>query len=135
MSRMNKRTRWRKFESQPWVQTVEFGLGILLLIIAGIIGPLPGPGGIFFAAPGLALILRTSLWARKNYVKFKRWQPKLGGIADTVLRRPSAKRRSAIAKARKAEQEEVARRVTEMSSSDLPGLTPPETTRKSAKGD
>lgn len=132
---MSKRTRWRRFESQPWVQTVEFGLGVLLLVIAGIVGPLPGPGGVFFAVPGLALILRTSLWARKRYVRFKRWQPKLGGIADTALRRPSAKRRSAIAKARKAEQEEAARRAAETSSTDLPGMFPPETSRKSAKGD
>ena len=39
-------------------------------------GPIPGPGGIFFAAPGLALVLKTSLWAKRRYVHFKRWQPR-----------------------------------------------------------
>ncbi len=99
---MISREKWRAFESQGWVQTVEFALGILLLIIAAIVGPLPGPGGIFFAAPGLALVLRTSLWAKKHYVRFKRWQPRAGRWTDWALRRQSAKRREAIAKERKA---------------------------------
>lgn len=92
---MISREQWRAFETQGWVQTVEFGLGILLLIIALIVGPIPGPGGLFFAAPGLALILRTSLWAKKRYVRFKKWQPKVGRWTDWALRRQSARRREA----------------------------------------
>ena len=62
-------------------------------------GPIPGPGGIFFAAPGLALVLKTSIWAKRRYVKFKRWQPRVlgkqlepGSWTDMVLRRRSARR-------------------------------------------
>jgi hypothetical protein len=58
------------------------------------------PGYLLIGA-GLALVLKTSLWAKRHYVKFKRWQPKAGQWTDWALRRPSAKRREAL---RKAEQ-------------------------------
>jgi hypothetical protein len=99
---MLKRETWREFEARGWVQTVELVLGIVLIIIGIITGPIPGPGGIFFAAPGLALVLRTSLWAKKNYVRFKRWQPRAGRWTDWMLRRKSARRREVIRKERKA---------------------------------
>lgn len=101
---MMKRETWREFESRGWVQTVELVVGIILIIIGIITGPIPGPGGIFFAAPGLALVLRTSLWAKKNYVRFKRWQPRAGRWTDWMLRRPSARRREAIRKERKTSE-------------------------------
>jgi hypothetical protein len=122
---MISRKRWRAFEAQGWVQTVEFGLGILLLIIAALVGPIPGPGGIFFAAPGLALILRTSLWAKKRYVRFKRWHPNIyyirfqrwrpkvakrrvspGQWTDWALRRQSPRRREALRKQRESQSAE-----------------------------
>ena len=59
----------------------------------------PGPGGIVVAGIGLALILKTSMWAKRRYVQFKRWQPKAGRWTDWALRRRSAKRREAIRKA------------------------------------
>ena len=84
--------------------------------------PLPGPGGIFFLAPGLALVLKTSLWAKKRYVHFKKWEPNIpyvrferwrprlarrrvapGSWTDWALRRQSAKRRLEIRKARDAQ--------------------------------
>ena len=76
-----------------------FGLGVLLIVLGLIIGPLPGPGGILLVAPGLALVLKTSMWAKRRYVKFKRWQPKAGRWTDWALRRSSAKRREELAKA------------------------------------
>ena len=61
--------------------------------------PFPGPGGIVVAGLGLALVLKTSMWAKRRYVRFKRWQPKAGRWTDWALRRPSAKRREAVRKA------------------------------------
>ena len=90
---------------QPWVEWGLFAIGVVLIIIGIIIAPLPGPGGVFFIAPGAALILKTSMWAKRHYVKFKRWQPKAGRWTDWALQRRSAKRREAI---RKAEQQEQA---------------------------
>ena len=93
----------RKFFDKPWVEWGLFALGVVLIIVGIIVAPLPGPGGVFFIAPGAALILRTSMWAKRHYVKFKRWQPKAGRWTDWALQRRSAKRREAL---RKAEQEQ-----------------------------
>ena len=89
---------------QPWVEWGLFAVGVVLVIIGIIVSPLPGPGGIFFIAPGAALILKTSMWAKRHYVKFKRWQPKAGRWTDWALQRRSAKRREAIRKAEEQEQ-------------------------------
>ena len=95
---MSRREEWSKFLQRPWVEWALFALGILLVIVGIIISPLPGPGGIFFIAPGAALILRSSMSAKRHYVKFKRWQPKAGRWTDWALRRPSAQRREAARK-------------------------------------
>jgi hypothetical protein len=98
---MFTRKQWRRFFDTPKVEWSLFAGGILLIIGGLIIAPLPGPGGIFLLAPGLALVLKSSMWAKRRYVRVKRWQPKAGRWMDWALRRPSAKRREAI---RKGEQ-------------------------------
>ena len=96
---MTRREQWRRFFDNPLVEWALFGLGILLVIAGFAIAPIPGPGGIFLIAPGLALILKTSMWAKRHYVRVKRWQPKAGRWMDKALRRRSARRREAIRKA------------------------------------
>ena len=81
------------------VEWTLFVVGLLLLILSPLVGAIPGPGGIVVAGIGLALILKTSMWAKRRYVRFKRWQPKAGRWTDWALRRRSAKRREAIRKA------------------------------------
>ena len=98
--RMSSWRQIKRFFDKAWVEWGMFALGILLIIGGFIIAPLPGPGGIFLIAPGLALVLKTSMWAKRHYVRLKRWQPRAGHFADRALRRPSAKRREAIRKAR-----------------------------------
>lgn len=102
MASMKKDERGNRFFDRPVVEWSIFALGVLLMIASIPIGALPGPGGIFVFAAGLALVLRTSMWAKRHYVKFKRWQPKVGRWADWGLRRESAKRREAIRKEREA---------------------------------
>jgi hypothetical protein len=94
------REQWRRLMDRPAVEWALFVLGVLLIIIGIVTGPIPGPGGIFFAAPGLALVLKTSLWAKRRYVHFKRWQPRAGRWTDWMLRRQSARRRDALLKQR-----------------------------------
>ena len=89
---------WRRLIDHPLVEWTAFAVGLLLLIISPLVGALPGPGGIIVAGIGLALVLRTSMWAKRRYVKFKRWQPKAGRWTDWALRRRSAKRREALRK-------------------------------------
>jgi hypothetical protein len=96
---MFTRKQWRRFLDSPIVEWALFAFGILLIIAGFIIAPLPGPGGIFLIAPGIALILKTSMWAKRHYVRVKRWQPTAGRWMDKALRRPSARRREAIRKA------------------------------------
>ena len=76
--------------------------GLLLLLVSPLVGAIPGPGGVFVFAAGLTLALRNSDWAKRQYVRFKAWQPKAGRWADWGLRRRSARRREAIRKAREA---------------------------------
>lgn len=75
------------------VRNILFAIGVLLLLVAPLVGVLPGPGGIFLVAGGAALILRTSPWAKRGYVRAKRRWPRLGGLVDRALRRTSARRR------------------------------------------
>ena len=84
----------------PVSRIVQLALGVLLIIGAGIVGPLPGPGGIFLFAGGLILILRNSLWARRKFARAKRRWPRTGALLDRAMRRPSALRRHARDNAR-----------------------------------
>ena len=95
---MISRDQWRRFMDHPVVEWGLFVIGLLLLVVSPLVGIIPGPGGIVVAGIGLALVLKTSLWAKRHYVKFKRWQPKFGRWTDWALRRPSAKRREALRK-------------------------------------
>jgi len=76
--------------------------GWILLVVAPIVGALPGPGGIFVAAGALILLLRNSAWVRRHYARLKRRYPKTGHLCDCAMRRPSALRRREIQKAQAA---------------------------------
>lgn len=96
---MFTRRQWRRFIDNPIVEWTLFAIGVLLLVVSPLVGAIPGPGGIIVAGIGLALVLKTSAWAKRRYVRFKRWQPTAGRYADLALRRRSAKRREALRKA------------------------------------
>ena len=98
MAGMITRRQWRRFFDKPLVEWGMFFAGVLLIIGGLVIAPLPGPGGIFLIAPGLALVLKTSMWAKRHYVRVKRWQPKAGRWMDWALRRSSHQRREALRK-------------------------------------
>ncbi len=94
------RGQWHHFIDHPVAQWSIFVTGMILILLSPLAGVIPGPGGIFVFAIGLAMVLRTSRWAKRRYVRFKRWQPKAGRWADWGLRRQSHKRREAIARDR-----------------------------------
>ena len=100
---MGWRSNLRAFFNKPIVEILMFALGVLLIVLSPVAGAIPGPGGIFVFAAGLALVLKTSMWAKRNYVRFKRKQPKVGRWADWGLRRQSPKRREERLKAETAE--------------------------------
>jgi len=84
-----------KRSANPLVRTVLLVTGALLIILAPVVGAIPGPGGIFVFAAGLVLVLKNSLWARRHFVRLKRRWPRFGHYADMGLRRASAARRRA----------------------------------------
>jgi hypothetical protein len=104
---MSWRDRWRRLLDNPVVEWAMFAAGVLLLILAAVSGPIiPGPNGIVFAAAGLSLILKSSLWAKRHYARLKKKRVNIRGRhivigewTDWALRRQSAKRRAEIAKA------------------------------------
>ena len=96
---MSKRDKWRKLLDNPIVEWSIFALGVVLLLISPLVGAIPGPGGIIVAGLGLAMVLKTSMWAKRRYVRVKRWQPKAGRWMDWALRRPSAQRRETLRQA------------------------------------
>lgn len=96
---MTTRAQWKRFIDSPVVEWTIFAVGALLMILSPLAGAIPGPGGIFVFAIGLAMVLKTSMWAKRRYVRFKRWQPKAGHWMDWGMRRGSAKRREAVRKA------------------------------------
>ena len=83
--------------SRPVTRLLFFSLGVLLLLLAPLVTPLPGPGGVFFVAGGLILILRNSAWARRAFTRRRRSWPRLCAFLDRAMRRPSDKRRRARA--------------------------------------
>ena len=95
---------WRKFNDHPVVEWTIFAIGVLLIMVSPVLGAIPGPGGIIVFGLGLAMVLKTSMWAKRRYVRFKRWQPKAGRWTDWGLRRRSAERREARRKAREARE-------------------------------
>lgn len=103
MAAMISRDQWQAFIDHPAVEWSIFVVGVVLILLSPLAGVIPGPGGIFVFAIGLAMVLKTSMWAKRRYVHFKRWQPKAGRWADWGLRRESAKRREEIRKEREAE--------------------------------
>jgi hypothetical protein len=89
------REKWRAFIDLPVVEWTIFALGVLLILLSPLAGVIPGPGGILVFGLGLAMVLKTSMWAKRHYVRFKRKQPKAARWVDWGLRRRSALRREA----------------------------------------
>jgi hypothetical protein len=104
MMAMITREQWNAFLDRPAVQWTLFIVGVVMIILSPVAGVIPGPGGVIVFGIGLGLVLKTSMWAKRHYVRFKRWQPKVGSWADWGLRRRSARRREALRKLEKEQQ-------------------------------
>ena len=128
---MITRDQWRTFIDHPVVEWTIFVVGMLLLfVVAPLVGAVPGPGGVVVAGIGLAMVLKTSMWAKRHYVRFKRWKPKAGSWTDWALRRRSARRRRKLQEKREKEGLAPSSQPDEGLVENLlpdPPLTPPET--------
>ena len=99
---MAKRSLYQRLRTNAQMRSALVCLGILLMIVAVLIGPLPGPGFLIVFPIGLMLCLQNSAWAKRRYVRFKRRHPRHGDRADRILRRVSAARRRARARIERA---------------------------------
>lgn len=79
----------------PIVRNALLVLGLLLIALTPIVGPIPGPGGIVVFGAGLVLVLQNAGWARKRFARWKRRWPRFGHYCDMALRRRSFRRRRA----------------------------------------
>ena len=62
-------------------------IGWLLIIASPIIGALPGPGFLILFPIGLAMVLKNSRWAKRQYLKLYERFPEYGRWTDWALRR------------------------------------------------
>lgn len=52
------------------------GGGLVVVLLGILIAPLPGPGGIPVIAVGLMLILKSSFWAKRQFIRAQHARPK-----------------------------------------------------------
>ena len=52
--------------------------GLLIVLLGILIAPLPGPGGVPVIAVGLVLILKSSFWAKRQFIRAQYARPKWG---------------------------------------------------------
>lgn len=96
---------YQRMRRSPRMRVALFALGCLLMLLAPLLGPLPGPGFILLFPAGLALALQNSPWAKRIYARFKRRHPRYAGWTDRIMRRASAARRRESAALKEAEKE------------------------------
>jgi hypothetical protein len=51
-------------------------LGFLVILVGILISPLPGPGGVPVIALGLILVLRSSYWAKRQFIRAQYARPR-----------------------------------------------------------
>lgn len=61
--------------------------GVLVVLLGILIAPLPGPGGIPVIALGLILILRSSYWAKRQFIRAQYARPRWVYPFRRLLRR------------------------------------------------
>lgn len=61
--------------------------GVLVVLLGLLIAPLPGPGGIPVIALGLVLILRSSFWAKRQFIRAQYARPRYVYPFRRLLRR------------------------------------------------
>lgn len=49
--------------------------GSALMLTGALLAPLPGPVGVPFSLLGLALVLKNSFWAKRQFIRAQRWKP------------------------------------------------------------
>lgn len=78
---------WRQSGMERVQRILGLILGLIIIILGVLIAPLPGPFGLPIAVFGLVIALRSSYWARRVFIRFRRKYPRLGGYLRAMLRK------------------------------------------------
>lgn len=62
-------------------------VGAVIMVAGVAISPLPGPFGLPLAVVGLMIVLRNSMWAKREFVKLKRRHPNFVFPLRRLMRR------------------------------------------------
>ncbi|MGL5840032.1 MAG: hypothetical protein ACRCY3_16185 [Sphingorhabdus sp.] len=77
----------QKLSENPTFRWAMILLGWTLIILAPLIGWLPGPGGLILFPIGLALLIKNSRWAKRQYARHSKQHPEYGEWANWAMRR------------------------------------------------
>jgi hypothetical protein len=71
-------------------------LGWVLMLSAPIVGAIPGPGFLIVFPIGLAMLLKNSRWAKRQYLIFAKANPEYGQWMHWALRRQRSTERPPV---------------------------------------
>jgi hypothetical protein len=71
-------------------------LGWALMIAAPLIGILPGPGGLILFPIGLGIVLKNSIWAKRQFSKHAKRHPEYGHWVSWAMGRKRHRARPAL---------------------------------------
>ncbi len=77
-------------------RAVLVAIGVMMIIGAVLVGPLPGPGFLVLFPIGLALVLKNARWGKKLYARLARRYPHYGRWTNWALRRPRQREMPAL---------------------------------------
>jgi hypothetical protein len=78
------RTKAKDSPARRWTMII---IGWALMIVAPLIGWLPGPGGLILFPLGLAILLKHSLWAKRVYSRASKRHPEYALWANWAMGR------------------------------------------------
>ncbi len=72
------------------IKLALMAVGAMLIALGIVISPLPGPLGLPVMLLGLAVLLRSSIWVKRQFLRLRARYPKVLGPVRALLR-PGAK--------------------------------------------
>lgn len=83
----------KKLSEMRAFQWTMIAIGWTFVVLAPIVSPLPGPMGLAFFIIGSALILKNSLWAKRQYARHSKRHPEYGEWLNWAMRRKRFRKR------------------------------------------
>lgn len=73
--------------ARRFVRLMLMTLGVMLVLLGILIAPLPGPFGLPVAVVGMAVVLRNSYWAKRQFIRAQHARPKFFYPFRRLMRR------------------------------------------------